>query len=145
MITWIKDPFQSEAVEFKRHSDYKGHNAVARTKNFQYLKLIYGKSNKIALNDQTWKQMINTGSWSAKKMDDLFKNLRMDGVRRNVSRIVTQFIGNGEVNDWNGRVSCPIVCKYTDGSHELIAGNTRLTMAKILNIRPQVIILRTNW
>ena len=103
------------------------------------------KSNKVTLTNNVWKSMGNTGSWGAKKLDDLFKNLRRDGVRRNVSRIVTQFIGNGDVNDWNGRVSCPIVCKYADGFHELIAGNTRLTMAKILNIKPQVVIVKTDW
>ena len=145
MITWTKDSYQSEHTEFKRHADKESPDAKSAKENLQYLKLAYGKSNKVTLTNNVWKSMRNTGSCCAKKMDDLFKNLRRDGVRRNVSRIVTQFIGNGDVSDWNGRVSCAIVCEYADGARDLIAGNTRLTMAKILNIKPQVVIVKTDW
>lgn len=144
-ITWKKDPFQSEQGEFKRVADDNSPNSKDALINLNYLKLEYGKSSKVVLNDSTWSKLGNTGSWNVKTLDDLFANLRSDGIKRNVSRIVTQFIGTGTVNNYNGNVSCPIIIQSANKNCEVVAGNTRLTMCRILNIRPYVVIVKTDW
>tara|TARA_B100002019_G_C20895104_1_gene415356 strand:- start:105 stop:545 length:441 start_codon:yes stop_codon:yes gene_type:complete len=144
-ITWKKDSFQAEYYEFKRVADEASPNPKAARENLNYLKLQYGKSSKVALNDTVWSKLGNTGSWNVKTLDDLFSNLRSDGIKRDVSRIVTQFIGTGVVNNYNGNVSCPIIIEYADKYCEVVAGNTRLTMCRILNIQPYVVNIKTDW
>ena len=89
--------------------------------------------------------MQNTGSWNTDSIDKLFKNLKRDRVKRDVSRIVTQFFGTGPIDELNGNVACPMVVKMGDGSTILIAGNTRLSMARALGIRPKIIEIETDW
>lgn len=144
-ITWKKDPFQAEYSEFKRVADEASPNSKAALENLNYLKHEYGRSNKTILNDATWKKLGNSGSWGASTLDDLFSNLRKDGIKRNVSRIVNQFVGSGDVNNWSGTVSCPIIIQYADKYCDLVAGNTRLTMCRVLKIRPSVIVIKSNW
>ena len=95
-----------------------------------------------------WRNLQNTSSWEVKTVDSIFRNLRRDGVRRNISRIANQFIGEGMINGFNGRVECPIILHSPDqtgNEYQLVAGNTRLSMARALNQTPEVIILETDW
>lgn len=149
-ITWIKGPFdgdRGEKREFERISLKFGGEANLK-ENVEYLKKKYlysAQSSPKLLLDSKWQTMHNTGSWQIDSISKIIKNLKKDNVKRDVSRIINQFIGPGEVNDFNGRVSCPIVLRRGDGSTVLIAGNTRLSMARALGVRPKIIELITDW
>ena len=145
MITWKKDPFQSEYIAFKEKSDYYSINRKDATDKLHEVKLEYNKSNKINLSQSIWKRLDLSTSWGVSSLNELFLNLKRSGKKKNVSRLLTQFIGNGEVNDWMGSVSCPIICKHLNGDHSLVAGNIRLSICYLLDIRPQVIIVETDW
>lgn len=148
-ITWVKGPFDGpmgEKTEFKRIALQWGGEANLK-ENMEYLKKKYNsaQSSPKLLLDAKWKTMRNTGSWQTDSISKIMKFLKKDNEKRDVSRIVNQFIGPGEVNDFNGRVSCPIVLRLGDGSTELIGGNTRLSMARALGVRPKIIELITDW
>ena len=146
MITWTKDKFDQEIEEFKRFAEeYVVEIDHALREGLDYLKKKYDKATPKILIDNKWKYMKNTGSWNTDSINKLFKNLKRDRVKRDVSRIVTQFFGNGPIDELNGNVACPIVVKMDKGRTILIAGNTRLSMARALGIRPKIIEIETDW
>lgn len=145
MITWKKDPFQSEYSAFNSVATKYALNRTDVGVKLNEIKLGYNKSNKTSLVDSVWKQLNSTTSWQVGSLYDIFTNLKRSGRKKNVSRLFQQYIGNGDVNDWMGEVSCPIICKHENGEHSLVAGNIRLSLAKLLNIKPQVIIINTDW
>ena len=149
MVTWKKGEFRDEKEEFERITrEFVGNDPQAVQDNLRYLDGLYYTSFPENLNNRTWKELGNTGSFGTKSFDRVFKNLRMDGVRRDISRIVTQFIGEGRVNDFSGSVHCPIIIHTPENEgvkYHLVAGNTRLSIASVLGIKPQVVILRTDW
>lgn len=146
MIRWTKTRFEDEITEFKRVViEFVGDDDKD---SLNYLKSEYAKSRITDLQDNVWKILQNSGSWEVNSFNDLFKNMKKDNVKRDVSRIMTQFIGKGVVNDWSGRVECPIILLAPGNKpyhYNLIAGNTRLTAARALGIRPKVVIVRTDW
>ena len=149
MIKWTKDNFRNEINEFERITkEFIGNDPLELQPNLRYLERLYDQARPRILRDLLWRRVQNTGSFNIRSFDDIFRNLRSDGVRRNVSNIATQFIGEGRVNDFNGSVHCPIIlyAPNNKGSeYNLVAGNTRLSMAKALDIQPKVIILETDW
>ena len=146
MITWTKDRFDDEIEEFKRFAEeYVDETDQALREGLDYLKKKYDRAKPKILIDNKWKNMKNTGSWNTDSIDKIFKNLKRDRVKRDVSRIVTQFFGTGPIDELNGNVACPIVVKMDKGRTILIAGNTRLSMARALGIRPKIIEIETDW
>ena len=142
----MKTRFDDEITEFNRIVvEFVGQE---NRDSINYLKREYAKSRITDLQDNVWKILQNSGSWEVKSFDDLFRNMKKDNVKRNVSRIMTQFIGKGSINDWSGRVECPIILLAPGNKpyhYNLIAGNTRLTAARILGIKPKVVIIKTDW
>lgn len=146
MITWTKDRFDQEIGEVKRFAgEYVEPTPQALREGLDYLKKKYNSAQPKILIDNKWKNMQNTGSWNIDSIDKIFKNLKRDREKRDVSRIVTQFFGTGPIDELNGNVACPIAVKLGDGSTILIAGNTRLSMARALGIRPKIIEIETDW
>ena len=146
MITWTKDRFDDEIEEFKRFAEeYVDETDQALREGLDYLKKKYDRARPKILIDNKWKNMKNTGSWNTDSIDKIFKNLKRDRVKRDVSRIVTQFFGTGPIDKINGNVACPIAVTRDDGRTFLIAGNTRLSMARALGIRPKIIEIETDW
>ena len=169
MITWRKGNLRGGANEI---DELKG--AIARLLELGTIKqgqdselLTYAESQYrsapvVNLNNVNWSRMANTGSWldnnysEMKTFKQLFRNLQNDGEKRNISRVVQQFIGDGEVNDFSGRVECPICLKLNatggvvqDGKFMgplyLVGGNTRLTVAKILGVPTKIVEINVDW
>jgi hypothetical protein len=146
MITWTKDRFDQEIGEFKRFTvEYVEPTPQALKEGLDYLRKKYDRAQPKILLDNKWKNMQNTGSWNTDSIDKIFKNLKRDRIKRDVSRVVTQFFGTGVIDEPNGTVSCPIAVKMGDGSTILVAGNTRLSMSRALGIRPKIIEIETDW
>ena len=127
-----------------------------------YAESQFRRAPMVSLDDVNWRRMANTGSYydsnfsEIKTFQQLFRNLQIDGEKRNISRVVKQFMGDGEINDFNGTVECPICFKLKGsggvmqdgqfyGPLYLVGGNSRLTVAKILGIRPKIIQIDVDW
>lgn len=149
MVRYYKGEFRNEQAEFERITrEFIGNDPQAVQDQLRFLNALFYNTQPRRLSNSVWKQLKNSGSWEVKTIDNIFRNLKRDGVRRNVSRIVNQFVGEGVINDFNGRVECPIILhapENTGNEYQLVAGNTRLSMARALNQTPEVVILETDW
>ena len=176
MITWKKGSLFGVAGEieevkgaiyvlrdgqfFSQQEMFKGGNQFSSSGDgdiVRYVESQYRRARMETLDDVNWRKMANTGSYwdygnsEIKTFQQLFRNLQQDGERRNIGRIVQQFMGEGEQNDFNGKVECPIVLNLKAsggimqqgrfmGPYYLVGGNSRLTVAKALGIRPKVMV-----
>ena len=176
MITWRKGSLFGGAGEieevkgaiyllrdngfFSQQEMFSGGNIFSSQGNddiVRYVESQYRRARIETLDDVRWRKMANTGSYfdfnnaEIKTFRQLFRNLQQDGEKRNIGRIVQQFIGEGEQNDFNGRVDCPIVLNLKKsggimqegrfmGPYYLVGGNSRLTVAKCLGIRPKIAV-----
>jgi len=149
VVRYYKGEFRDERSEFERITrDYVGNDPQAVQDQLRYLEGLFYSAQPEKLRGLMWSRLQNSGSWNIKSIDAIFKKLRMDGVRRDVSRVITQFIGAGLVNDFNGKVECPIILRAPNNlgyEYQLVAGNIRLSAAKALGLTPEVIILVTDW
>lgn len=135
-IKWVKSSFADEKGEFERVAkDFS--NAKDVKKNTDYLKKAYKESNPVFLQDSVWKKMENTGSYDITTIEKLQSQLKKDKVTRDITRILKQMIGE--------EVQCPIALQLADGSLTLIAGNTRLMVARMLEINPKICIVKSDW
>ena len=140
-ISWVKEQYQNERTEFEsaaRAVSNKSNKIIQE--NITYLKDNYKKSNIVSLSDQDWRKMQNTDSW---KTDTLSKVI--DQIKKNEA--------TSETRDWKailntfelGRCGAPIAYRRGDKILVLIAGNTRLMMSRALGIKPNIVIIDTDW
>ena len=155
-VEFYKGSFRREYKEIEwngvRWSYGDGADPREIADGMRYLENLFNRASPELLTDTIWRNLYNTGSWNVKTFEDLFRNLQRDGAKRDVSRIVKQFFNgdrDGEINRPSGKVECPIILYAPSNprasEYKLLGGNTRLTMARVLGIRPRVIILRTDW
>lgn len=138
MITWKKDPFNNERSEFLRiTTQYSPPDKKQINENFILLQQLYNKASKVPLVDRDWRKLGNTDSFETDTMQEVYAALKRNNAPRDVDRILRQYV--------SGSVSCPIVIKFGDGRLELVAGNTRLMLARVLKIRPKIILVETDW
>lgn len=147
---------------FQRNTTNEIQQRAKMSELTNYVESQFRRAPMVNLDDVNWRKMANTGSYwdynysEIKTFQQLFRNLQLDGEKRNISRIVKQFMGDGEINDFNGTVECPICLKlnYTGGVMQdgqfygplyLVGGNSRLTVAKVLGIRPKIIQIDVDW
>jgi|APGre2960657404_1045060.scaffolds.fasta_scaffold54711_4 hypothetical protein len=136
MITWKKDPFRSEFGEFERVTiEYSPKKQVRE--NLKYLETEYNRASKVSLVDSDWRKLGNTDSFETNTIQDVYDAIRANNTPRDVERILRQYV--------SGSISCPIVIKFADGRLQLVAGNTRLMIARVLQIKPKIILVKTDW
>jgi len=149
VVNFYKGEFRDSIDEFERITrQFFGGDPQAVQDNLRYLNGLFYNARPTLLNRSIWKSLQGSRSFKVKSFDNIFTNLKREGDRKNVSRIALQFIGEGRVNDFNGSVVCPIILhapNSTGSEYQLVAGNTRLSMASALGIRPEVVILNTDW
>jgi hypothetical protein len=95
------------------------------------IKKQFVQKNLQPLSDSVWKKLQNTDSWSIKNLEDVIKLSQEYG--RDWESIKNALESNKEL-------PAPIVLRR-GGSYELIGGNTRLMVAKALNIRPTILLI----
>lgn len=170
MLTWRKGNLRGGAREIDEVERSIGflieHGNIGLDGSIDEL-LVYAESQyrrapMVTLDDVNWRKMANTGSYwdynyaEVKTFKQLFSNLQLDQEKRDISRVVKQFMGDGEINDFSGRVECPICFKLNKsggvmqdgrfmGPYYLIGGNTRLTVAKVLGLTPRIISINVDW
>lgn len=143
-INWNKVSFDSEISEMRRIAEHFTPDKDTTRKqavdgNLKYLRQHYTKSVPAILTNQIWSKLGNTDSWNTRTLSDVNKaildNSKTSGMRDSTS-IVMEYM--------SGVVRCPIVLQTEDG-YTLIAGNTRLMVAKALGVIPKCVIIKTDW
>ena len=135
-IQWVKSSYSDEESEFERiGKEYS--NAADVKKNISYIKKQYGVSKQINLTNNMWSKLKNTDSYNTKTIEGMQKAMKANKAFRDITRILKQF--------FSGKVKAPIIMKLGDGSYELIAGNTRLMLSRVLGLTPKVQIVDTDW
>lgn len=137
MILWKKDPFSNEVDEFKRITAQYTSNKKDLAKNLRYLQTQYNKAKKVSLIDRDWKKLENTDSFETNTLDEVYSAMERNKAPRDIERILRQYV--------SGNVSCPIVIKFEDNRLELVGGNTRLMIARVLQIKPKIVLVETDW
>lgn len=122
-IEWLKP--DNELGELKR---------TALELNISYQKLLsaYKNGNITKLNDRDWSMLQNTDSWETTDMSYVKKYANEYG--RDVDRLVNAFLQDEKMD-------APIVLSIDDSMY-LVAGNTRLMVARALGIIPYVWLIQ---
>lgn len=136
-IKWVKPDFKTEESEFTGHFFYWMKDDILQTnfeKFWNKIEYEYNNANVELLYDDMWSKMENTDSWNIHNEDDLFDVIyRMWG--RDKERIINYSV---KPIKEGGIIETPIVA-YADGHVPyLVAGNTRLSVCRMLGIRPMV-------
>jgi hypothetical protein len=140
-ISWVKDPFSSERVEFERVANDFSEDPGSLKTNIMAIRKLYEKATLQTLTKNTWSSLENTDSWDtttiAKIQSAIKQNAGSSG-SRNIENVLKEFL--------IGSVRAPIILQYDEGkSYTLIAGNTRLMVARMLDIPVKVVIIKSDW
>ena len=135
-IKWIKPDFETEEDEFKDNflrwvEDYWD---GTDDELWDIIKKSYSNAKIEPLNNKEWSQMANTDSWEINSEEELFKIIH-SCYGRYKERIINYSL---KPIKEGGIVETPIVA-YVDGHPPyLVAGNTRLSVCRMLGVRPMV-------
>ena len=137
-----KTTYNTELGEFERVArDFSGESDVAFSENKKALGKFYSKSGLSELSEALWKKLENSDSYSIQNIDDIKKavkgNLASSG-NRDVENVVKEFM--------SGSVRAPIILRYNlNNNYTLVAGNTRLMVARMLRVKPKCVFIKTDW
>ena len=133
---WIKGPIENEGGEFLRVLEtFYGKEKLEQQRDTFYRLIIesYTNNEMIELDDNVWSKLNNTDSHNIKS-GDFQKIEELIGNRRDWRLIKNLFEKNQEVE-------ASIIAHLPDETYHLVSGNTRLCIAKALDIKPKVIII----
>lgn len=147
LINWKKVNFSEERGEFERvTSDFSPSKTDKKYKkeydeNFKAIQQLYGNANLVFLTRSIWQNLENTESYNTNKIEDIQK-----AIRTNASSSGSRSIENVLKEYMSYSVRAPIVLSYENGaSYQLIAGNTRLMVAKMLDVQVKVVLVKSDW
>lgn len=133
-INWTRTSFSDEKEEFLRTAKFFS-NTKQKNENFKILETNYKTAKLLPLNDRDWSKMQNTDSWDTNTIEKIQKVVKK--VPRSVEAVINEF--------FSGKVRTPIALRLGDGTLYLVAGNTRLMVAKMLEVKPKLMIVDTDW
>ena len=129
MINWKKPDLQEEIEEIER-------TAVALDIDASKLFADAKKGKIIDLSDDIWSKLDNTDSWEIKSIEDA--KLLADEYGKDIESLIRGFeLGKGSI-------PAPIILKRQQGGYYLIAGNTRLMVARAFGMTPKVLLVEAN-
>lgn len=136
-INWKRVSYVDEAEEFERTTKEFTPDSTNFKTNLKSLQIKYKTAKLKSLSSADWKKLQNTDSYLTTTIEDAQKAIKQNGEPRNILTIINEFL--------SGSVRSPIAIRLGDGSLYLIAGNTRLMVARMLEIMPKMIIIETDW
>ena len=137
MINWKKVAYNDELAEFERTARaFTTADNDIKT-NVATLKLKYKTAKLKTLSLSDWKRLRNTDSYMTETIESAQKSIKRNGEPRNLISIINEFI--------TGSVRAPIALQLSDKSLYLVAGNTRLMVARFLDIKPRIVVVETDW
>lgn len=136
-IVWEKDDFSVEQEEFERTIREFDSSRKRFLTHLAYLKEKYYAAPVTELSKEDWKAMQNTDSWDTTTRKKIQMAMDANNEVRDLTRVSNQFAA--------GRLKAPIAIRLADNSLYLVAGNTRLMMARVLKVSPKIVIVPTDW
>ncbi len=129
MINWKKPELQEEIEEIERTAVDLD---IDTSKLFEDAK----KGKIIDLSDDIWSKLDNTDSWDIKSIEDA--RVLADEYDKDIESLIRGFeLGKGSI-------PAPIVLKRQEGGYYLIAGNTRLMVARAFGMIPKILLVEDN-
>ena len=125
-VSWYKPLMSEEYEEMERTSEDLG-------VDLRKIEDEYQKGSLAELTEDIWGKMENTDSWGIESLEDARRYAEDYG--KDIERIVEGFESGEEL-------PAPIVLIKPDGVPYLIAGNTRLMVARALKVVPKVVMVR---
>ena len=125
-VSWYKPLMSEEHEEMERTSEDLGIDLHEIEDEYQ-------KGSLVELTDNIWGKMENTDSWGIESLEDARRYAEDYG--KDIERIVEGFESGEEL-------PAPIVLIKPDGVPYLVAGNTRLMVARALGVTPKVVMVR---
>ncbi len=141
MINYKKTKFENEMDEFDRVVSQfsNGTDADWDYKMFQ-IKQIYATAGVSLISTSIWQRLENTDSYHTDTREKIMKAIKSNSAssgKRDIDSVIKEYESNS--------VRAPIILSYGVGKYTLVAGNTRLMVAKMMGINPKVLILKTSW
>ena len=139
---FIKTTFNTERGEFNRVAeDFSGESAVAFSENKKAIEKFYSKSGLSELTEAIWKKLENSDSYHINDIDGIKVAIKQNSEssgNRDVESVVKEFLF--------GSVRAPIIlCYNSNKNYTLVAGNTRLMVARMLRVKPKCVFIKTDW
>lgn len=132
---WVKADISKEAGEFERVIQNFYPNLISHEEIINFIKNEYETIEPVELDNITWQYLENTDSSSIAVND--FEKIKE--IANQVGRDYESIL-NGLRN--NSEMERPIIIQIPGENPHLVSGNTRLCLSKVLNIIPEVYILR---
>lgn len=129
MINWKKPDLQEEIEEIERTAVDLDIDA---SKLFEDAK----KGKIIDLSDDIWSKLDNTDSWDIKSIEDA--RVLADEYDKDIESLIRGF------ESGKASIPTPIVLKRQEGGYYLIAGNTRLMVARAFGMIPKIYLVEDN-
>ena len=129
MINWKKPDLQEEIEEIERTAVDLDIDA---SKLFEDAK----KGKIIDLSDDIWSKLDNTDSWDIKSIEDA--RVLADEYDKDIESLIRGF------ESGKASIPAPIVLKRQEGGYYLIAGNTRLMVARAFGMIPKIYLVEDN-
>ena len=125
-VSWYKPDLSTEPEETERISEEFGID-------LHEIENAYQHGSLVELTDDIWKKMDNTDSWEIEGLEQAKIHAKEYG--RDIERIIEGFKSGEDL-------PAPIVLIKPDGVPYLVAGNTRLMVARALGVTPKVVMVR---
>lgn len=122
-VMWTLPSFEDELGEFNRYDLSRDEIAAIRDQ--------FSQSNMVDLTEDIWSRLNNTDSYGV---------LDEDEVAALAQEYMKDWVSIKERLEGGGPMDAPIVLLW-DGEYELIAGNTRLMLCRVMGITPQVLLV----
>lgn len=136
-IKWAKPDIDYEYGEIERVAEYFGKTAQEKLRIREELSRGAQQAEMIDLTEDLWQELENTDSFDVTPDD--YTSIRdcVEACNRNYqARVVPQI---KKINS-GGNISAPIIARYGGVLH-LVAGNTRLMLARAAGQTPKVVIV----
>ena len=129
MINWKKPDLEEEIEEIERTAIVLDIDA---SKLFEDAK----KGKIIDLSDDIWSKLDNTDSWDIKSIEDA--RVLADEYDKDIESLIRGF------ESGKASMPAPIILKRQEGGYYLIAGNTRLMVARAFGMIPKILLVEDN-
>lgn len=133
--SWKKGLIQEEGGEFERvFKEFYNQELQGNQELIDFIMNSYEKVNPISLCENTWSQLENSDSFYFQKGEWDSMSKKMESHNRNWEIIRRGYENNTDMN-------MPIIARLPNKVLHLVSGNTRLSVARVQGVTPQVIII----
>ncbi len=125
-VEWTLPSYENEWEEFDRYGFSQ--------EELNTIQEQFTQENLIVLTEDIWSRLGNTDSYDVNDEDEVVGLAKSYGKNWKSIKKIKRILNR------DGKMDAPIVL-LQEGRYELVAGNTRLMLCKVLGITPQVLLV----